>query len=123
MAPSSSERRKAGTVAKRVPAALAMRLGLDGTKGLGEMFDAEQQTWTQQVLTVVTERFERRLLDECAKLRVEMARDRFELLKWMFLFGSDRSRPWRPCSSACCAADRPPGPDRRLNSQRRRVCA
>jgi hypothetical protein len=69
-----------------VPPALAMRLGHDGTKELHEMLDAEQQTWSQQVLTVVTERFERRLLDECSKLRVEMARDRFELVKWMFLF-------------------------------------
>jgi hypothetical protein len=73
-------------VARKVPAALAMRLGHDGARELTEMLDAEQQTWTQQVLTVVTERFERRLLDECAKLRVEMARDRVELMKWMFLF-------------------------------------
>ncbi|HEY2434811.1 MAG TPA: hypothetical protein VGI12_19215 [Vicinamibacterales bacterium] len=69
----------------RVPAALAMRLGHDGARELSEMLDAGQQTWTQ-VLTVITERFERRLLDECAKLRVELARDRFELMKWMFLF-------------------------------------
>ena len=49
------------------------------------------------MLTVATERFERRLIDEAAKLRVEMAHlaselrqematDRFELLKWMFVF-------------------------------------
>ncbi len=38
------------------------------------------------MLTVVTERFERRLIDEAAKLRVEIAKDRFEVLKWMFLF-------------------------------------
>jgi len=49
------------------------------------------------VLTVATERFERRLSEETANLRVEianlgsglrqeMATDRFELLKWMFLF-------------------------------------
>jgi hypothetical protein len=63
-----------------------MRLGHDGARELSEMLDAGQQTWTQQVLTVITERFERRLLDECAKLRVELARDRFELMKWMFLF-------------------------------------
>jgi hypothetical protein len=73
-------------VTTRVPAALAMRLGHDGARELTEMLEIEQQTWSQQVLTVVTERFERRLLDECAKLRVDMARDRFEVLKWMFLF-------------------------------------
>ena len=50
------------------------------------MLDTDQRAWTQQVLTIVTERFERRLIDECLRLRVEMARDRFELMKWMFLF-------------------------------------
>jgi hypothetical protein len=73
-------------VAARVPPALMMRLGHEGARELGDVLDTEQQSWSQQVLTVVTERFERRLLDECAKLRVEMARDRFEMMKWMFLF-------------------------------------
>lgn len=38
------------------------------------------------MLTIVTEPFERRLIDEAAKLRVELAKDRFEVVKWMFLF-------------------------------------
>ena len=50
------------------------------------MLVTEQQTWSERVLTVVTERFERRLIDETAKLRVELAKDRFEMVKWMFLF-------------------------------------
>jgi hypothetical protein len=58
----------------------------NGVGELSELLETEQRTWSEQVLTVVTERFERRLLDECAKLRVELARDRFELMKWMFLF-------------------------------------
>jgi hypothetical protein len=69
-----------------MPAALAMRLGHDGARELSELLETEQRTWSEQVLTVVTERFERRLIDETAKLRVEIAKDRFEVLKWMFLF-------------------------------------
>jgi hypothetical protein len=73
-------------VAARVPPALTMRLGHEGARELGEVLDTAQQTWSQQVLTVVTERFERRLIEEGAKLRVELARDRSEIMKWMFLF-------------------------------------
>ena len=69
-----------------MPPALTMRLGHEAARELIEVLDSAQLTWSQQVLTVVTERFERRLLDECAKLRIEMAKDRFELMKWMFLF-------------------------------------
>jgi hypothetical protein len=50
------------------------------------LLDVEQQTWSERVLTIATERFERRLVEEVAKLRVELARDRFEVVKWMFLF-------------------------------------
>jgi len=53
---------------------------------LTELLDIEQQTWSERMLTAATERFERRLIDETAKLRVELARDRFEVLKWMFVF-------------------------------------
>jgi hypothetical protein len=73
-------------VARRVPPALAIRLGHDGAREFTELLDAEQQIWSERVLTIVTERFERRLIDETAKLRVELARDRFEVVKWMFLF-------------------------------------
>ncbi len=63
-----------------------MRLGQDGARELGEMLDADQRIWGERVLTLTTERFERRLIDEVAKLRVDLAKDRFEVLKWMFLF-------------------------------------
>jgi hypothetical protein len=38
------------------------------------------------VLTVAGERFERRLVDEASKLRIEITNVQFEVLKWMFLF-------------------------------------
>jgi len=63
-----------------------MRLGHDGARELTEVLDAEQQTWSERVLTIAAERFERRLIDEVAKLRVESAKDRNEVIKMMFLF-------------------------------------
>jgi hypothetical protein len=63
-----------------------MRLGQDAARELGEILDSDQQTWSERMLTLTTERFERRLIDEVAKLRVDLAKDRFEVLKWMFLF-------------------------------------
>ena len=93
---------------RKLPSVLSARLGPDAAKGLDELLDAERRDWSEQVLTVAGERFERRLADEAAKLRIEMstlgsglrvemsalasglrqemAKDRFELLKWMFLF-------------------------------------
>lgn len=84
-------------MATTIPSVLAVRLGPDASKGLGELIEAERKDWSEQVLTIAGERFERRLVEEAAKLRVEMstvgsdlrqeiAKDRFELLKWMFLF-------------------------------------
>ena len=73
-------------MARPMPPALAMRLGHDGAREFTEMLDAEHQAWSERMLTIVTDRFERRLIDETAKLRVELARDRFEVVKWMFLF-------------------------------------
>ena len=70
----------------RVPPALAIRLGHDAARELSDLLESGHQDWSERVLTIVTERFERRLIDETAKLRVELARDRFEVVKWMFLF-------------------------------------
>jgi hypothetical protein len=81
----------------KIPPVLAVRLGPDASKGLVEVLDVERKEWSDTVLTAVSERFERRLIEEGAKFRVElatlgsdlrqeMARDRFELLKWMFVF-------------------------------------
>jgi hypothetical protein len=63
-----------------------MRLGQDAARERGGSLDSAQQAWRERMLTLTTERFERRLIDEVAKLRVDLAKDRFEVLKWMFLF-------------------------------------
>src|SRR5438105_11261706 len=76
-----------------VPAALEERIGQPGSAALTEMFSA----CADFVLTQCTERFERRLVEETSKLRVEMAQLRsdlredmsslrVELLRWAFLF-------------------------------------
>ena len=56
---------------RRVPAPLRTRLGDDATIGLVELLDAEQRDWSDQVLSVAADRFERRLTEECSALRLE----------------------------------------------------
>jgi hypothetical protein len=55
----------------RVPAALRDRLGDEATYGLIELLDTERQDWSEQVLNVAADRFERRLSEEISALRVE----------------------------------------------------
>jgi hypothetical protein len=96
---SSSERGQKGdaVVPANISLALADRLGPDATKGLIELLATDHRAWTEQVMTICTERFERRLVEETSRLRVEpaglkadlrqeMATSRVELLKWAFLF-------------------------------------
>ena len=85
----------------RIPAALRARIGDDATFGLIELLDTERNDWSEQVLSVASDRFERRLTDEISTLRDEMrntlnegltsvrrelATTRVETLKWSFVF-------------------------------------
>jgi len=85
----------------RIPAALRARIGDDATFGLIELLDIERNDWSEQVLSVASDRFERRLTDEISTLRDEMrntlnegltsvrqelATTRVETLKWSFVF-------------------------------------
>jgi CHASE3 domain sensor protein len=85
----------------RIPAALRARIGDDATFGLIELLDTERNNWSEQVLSVASDRFERRLTDEISTLRDEMrntlnegltsvrqelATTRVETLKWSFVF-------------------------------------
>ena len=82
---------------KRIPVALADRLGQDATIGLLELLDGEKADWTDKVLSISTDRFERRLTEEISTLRIELhdglagirqelATVRVEFLRWSFLF-------------------------------------
>jgi len=59
--------------AERVPEALQQRLGPDGPSGLLQLLADTRQEWSADVIGVVGDRFERRLVEETSKLRVEMA--------------------------------------------------
>jgi hypothetical protein len=56
-----------------IPPALRDRLGPDATAGLLELLAQPQPTWKTDVIEAVTDRFERRLVEETSKLRIEMA--------------------------------------------------
>ena len=75
------------------PPALRARLGDDGVAALADVFEERDHT----LMSLATERFERRLSDECAKIRaelheqfavirVEIAGARADFIKWSFLF-------------------------------------
>ena len=98
-----------------IPIAVNDRLGPEATEGLLSLLDQVHTDLREDVITACTERFERRLVQEVSTLRVQiahvessirqdmtrlgadlrqeiagvssrMALDRFELLKWAFLF-------------------------------------
>ncbi|MBI3490391.1 MAG: hypothetical protein HY047_01115 [Acidobacteria bacterium] len=88
-------------MACRTPAALRKVLGDDATFGLIELLDAERKDWSDQVLSVATDRFERRLTEEVSALRLDLSRElheglsfvrqeiattRVDMLKWSFVF-------------------------------------
>ena len=88
-------------MARRIPAALRGRLEDDATFGLVELLDSERKDWSEHVLSVASDRFERRLAQELGAFRVdisaalseglaairqETATARLEMLKWSFVF-------------------------------------
>jgi hypothetical protein len=72
----------------RVPEALAERLGEPAAAGLVEMFSAHGD----DVTALAVDRFERRLVEETSKLRVEMAQLGSDLRVEMAQLGSDLRR-------------------------------
>jgi hypothetical protein len=98
-----------------IGSALLDRLGEEGADELQQILDDHRRETAEQVSTQCAERVERRVVEESSKLRLdmsqmrmdlrselaelrtetregfatlrgEMARDRFELLKWAFVF-------------------------------------
>jgi hypothetical protein len=80
--------------------ALRERLGDPAAVDLVDLFDRSRKEWMDDVMSVVSDRFERRLVEETSKLRVQMAdgfaavrqelgglrqdlaSQRFDILKW-----------------------------------------
>ena len=52
-----------------VPFALRDRLGPEATGGLVDLFNVTRREWVADVVTIVTDRFERRLAQEVAGLK------------------------------------------------------
>lgn len=80
-----------------VPRPLREKLGEEGTDALVALINEAGENNKQSVIEVVEERFERRLIEEIGKLRLEMtdgtsklrtemADLRANLIQWMFLF-------------------------------------
>ena len=103
--PSSSSVRERSVMSVR---ALRERLGDNGIAGLEEVIDDAGTRWKDNVLEITAERFERRLAEEMAAMRVDLAKEfaalrtdmakefaavrgemgtlRFDLVKWCFVF-------------------------------------
>ena len=77
-------------MAGRIPPALRTHLGNDATFGLIELLDTEHKDWSQQMLSIAVDRFERRLAEELSNLRQQITQElvttRVDMLKWSFVF-------------------------------------
>ena len=86
---------------RRIPPPLRSRLEDDATFGLVALLDSERKDWSEHVLSVASDRFERRLAQELgafrsdvskalndglAGIRQDTATARLEMLKWSFVF-------------------------------------
>lgn len=78
---------------QHVPAALSERLGHEATADLVHVVNTAGREWKDETMNGAAERFERRLIEETSKLRVEMAQmearltgKMADLLKWSFVF-------------------------------------
>jgi hypothetical protein len=86
---------------RRIPPALRIRLEDDATFGLVELLDSERKDWSEHVLSVASDRFERRLAQELAAFKTDVSKTlnevaagirqdtataRLEMLKWSFVF-------------------------------------
>jgi hypothetical protein len=71
-------------------AILRERLGEEGTASLVSMLEQTRQEVKDEIMTGSSERFERRLAEECGAMRLEMTRGFASLevtvIKWSFTF-------------------------------------
>ena len=72
-----------------VPAPLKAQLGLEATGGLLHLLDVSHREWRSDVIAACTERFERRIVEEAAGLRVQIAQTEAVLRRDMAEMGAD----------------------------------
>ena len=71
---------------QHVSGALRDRLGPEGSAGLVDLFHRAKKEWMTDVTAIAAERFDRRLTEETAKMRIEMAQG-FAALRQEFAHG------------------------------------
>jgi hypothetical protein len=69
-----------------VPGSVRQQLGDETTFGLIELLDSEQKDWSDRMLTMTADMFERRLTEQVGLLRQDIADARVEMLRWSFVF-------------------------------------
>jgi hypothetical protein len=73
-----------------ISAALLEKLARDATVALLDVIATKQMAWSDRVLSITVERFERRLSEEIGRFRIDMVREihdvRWDVLRWMFVF-------------------------------------
>ena len=69
-----------------IPRTLREKLGDDGSDSLVELLNTFQKGIQEDVIQFVLEKFERLLVEETGKIRVELAETKAEIIKWMFIF-------------------------------------
>jgi hypothetical protein len=72
-----------------VPAPLREQLGPEATGGLLHLLEISHREWSADVIAACTERFERRLVEEVAGLRVQIAQTEAVLRRDMSEMGGD----------------------------------
>jgi hypothetical protein len=74
----------------RVSTALQSCLGHEGTARLLDLLESVRSDWSERVLNVAVEGFERRLTEEISNLQLALVRElhdgQVETFKWAFLF-------------------------------------
>jgi hypothetical protein len=73
---------------EQVPAALQERLGLEGTAGLLQLFERLQREWKVDAMTMCSERFEWRLVEEMAGVRLHIAQVEMSIRRDMTEMGA-----------------------------------
>ena len=72
-----------------VPASLRDRLGTEATGGLLSLFDLARREWRADLIAACTERYERRLSEEIAGVRIQIAQVEASLRTEIAQMGAD----------------------------------
>jgi hypothetical protein len=75
------ERQDVVMSSNRVPSELRERLGDEAALGLLELLESERAEWSERVLSVAADRFERRLAEQIAGVRVELSAVRADIVR------------------------------------------